>query len=60
MASAYFENVCKGERKSISDWWKISPACQACNDYENCDEPCAMAMNFLQGSNDNDNGYDEF
>lgn len=44
----------------MSDWWKISPACQACNDYENCDEPCAMTMSFLQSGNDNDNGYDEF
>lgn len=31
----------------MSDWWKISPACQGCNEYETCDEPCAFAMSFF-------------
>ena len=44
----------------MSDWWKISPVCQGCNEYETCNEPCAMAMNYLQGGNGKDNGYDEF
>ena len=40
------------------DWWKCSPTCQSCGDYENCDEPCAMAINFLQGNTDNAGGED--
>nr|DAU13416.1 MAG TPA: NifQ [Caudoviricetes sp.] len=44
----------------MSDWWKISPVCQNCDEYEDCDEPCAMAMSFLQGGNGNNNGYDKF
>lgn len=37
----------------MSDWWKISPVCQNCDEYEDCDEPCAMAMSFLQGGINN-------
>lgn len=39
----------------MSEWWKISPACQSCDEYEDCDVPCAMAMSFLQ----NDTYYDK-
>lgn len=42
----------------MNEWWKVSPACLSCNDYENCDEPCAMAMNYLQG--DMNNGDEDY
>ena len=29
------------------DWWKFCPACQCCDELEDCDEPCTMAMSML-------------
>lgn len=30
-------------------WWKICPLCDSCDECENCDEPCILAMEFLNG-----------
>ena len=35
---------------SDGGWWKICPICQSCCDVEDCDEPCAMAMDFFNGN----------
>lgn len=34
---------------STNEWWKICPICQGCEQTDECDEPCAMAMSFLSG-----------
>ena len=38
----------------MKTWWEICPICQGCEDAEDCDEPCAMAMVFLSEQLKND------
>lgn len=37
---------------SNNEWWKFCPVCQCCEEINNCEKPCAMAMGFLNGSVD--------
>ena len=34
---------------SNDEWWEFCPVCQACDEIDECEEPCAMAMGFLNG-----------
>ena len=31
------------------EWWKFCAVCQCCDNLDDCDEPCPMAMGFLNG-----------
>ena len=33
----------------MDNWWEICPICYGCEDLEDCEEPCPMAMMFLMG-----------
>lgn len=33
----------------MDNWWEICPFCRNCDNLEDCEQPCAMAMSFLMG-----------
>jgi len=34
----------------MENWWEICPICQGCEELEDCEEPCVIAMMFLIGN----------